>query len=75
MPKEYTYRNIKTAQVIFQSVEANYVSKEQVDLKVREKTGHDPRLERHLIECQIRVINERETKSIGRYDKNKRISH
>jgi hypothetical protein len=74
MAKEFTYRDSKTGKVLFQSVEANYVSKETVDQKVKEKTGHDPRLERHTIECVIRVVNETPKKSIGRYDKNKRMT-
>lgn len=74
MAKEFIYRDIKSGKTIFRSVEFNYVSKETVDQKVKEKTGHDPRLERHTIECIIRVVNETQKKSIGRYDKNKRMT-
>jgi hypothetical protein len=55
--KEYTYKEIKSGTVLFQSIEPNYISKDIVDIKVKEKTGHDPRLEQHIIECVIRVIN------------------
>lgn len=58
MAKEYIYSNIKTGKVLFRSIEPNYVSKETVDQKVKEKTGQDPRLERHIIECTIRVVGE-----------------
>lgn len=75
MAKEYIYTNTKSGKVIFRSIEANYVSKEVVDQKVREKTGHDPRIERHLIECTIRVVGEEpQPRKIGRLDKNKRMS-
>ena len=59
MAKEYTYTLSKSGKVIYRSVEANYVSKETVDAKVRTETGHDPRLERHLIDCTIRVVKDR----------------
>lgn len=59
MAKEYTYTLSKSGQVIYKSIEANHVSREVVDAKVREKTGHDPRLERHLIDCTIRVVRDR----------------
>ena len=42
MAKEYIYTNIKSGKVLFRSIEPNYVSKETVDLKVKEKTGQDP---------------------------------
>ncbi len=74
MPKEFTYTNSRTGKVIFQSVEANYVSKDDVDHKVKAQTGQDPRLERHIIECQIRVVGEpKTTRSFGRFDKNKKL--
>lgn len=59
MAKQYTYTLSKSGKVIYQSVEANYVSKELVDAKVYKQTGHDPRLERHLIDCTIRVVREK----------------
>lgn len=75
MAKEFIYRDSKTGQTIFQIIEANYVSKEQVDQKVKDATGRDPRLERHVIECVIRVVKEPSNKSTGRYDKNKRMTY
>lgn len=75
MAKEYIYTNTKSGKVIFRSIEANYVSKETVDQKVRDTTGHDPRIERHIIECTIRAVGEKpEPRSFGRFDKNKRMS-
>lgn len=58
MAKEFVYINIKSRKVLYRSIEPNYVSKETVDLKMKEKTGQDPRLERHTIECTIRIVND-----------------
>lgn len=71
MAKEFTY-TAKTGKKIFCSIEPNYVSKETVDKKVKDKTGQDPRLDR-TIECTIRVVGEPSAESIGRHDKNKRM--
>ena len=73
MAKEYTYFNTKSGKVLFRSIEPNYVSKETVDLKVKEKTGQDPRLDRQNIECTIRAIGEAPA-STGNFDRNKRMS-
>lgn len=59
MAKEYVYTLSKSGKVIYRSVEANYVSKEAVDAKVKTQTGHDPRLERHIIECTIRMVKDK----------------
>lgn len=60
MPKKFTYTNLKTGRVIFESIEANYLSRDEVDQKVKEATGHDPRLLPHLIGCEIRIVDENE---------------
>ena len=73
MAKEYIYTNTKSGKVLFRSIEPNYVSKETVDQKVKEKTGQDPRLERHIVECTIRAIGE-PLPTTGNYDRNKRMS-
>lgn len=58
MAKEYIYTISKSGKILFRSIEPNYVSKETVDQKVKEKTGRDPRLDRHLIECTIRMVGD-----------------
>jgi hypothetical protein len=58
MSKQFTYTNTKTGKVIFESTEPNFVSIEDVDKKVLQTTGKDPRLNPHLIERQIRVVND-----------------
>lgn len=73
--KEFTYTNIQSGKVLYQTVEENYISKETVDKAVLEKTGQDPRLQRHTIDCQIRVVRERTIPTRGRIDKNKRMQY
>ncbi len=75
MAKEYIYTNPKTGKVLFRSIEPNYVSKETVDQKVKEKTGQDPRLDRQNIECTIRVVAEAPGPTLGRFDKNKKLEN
>lgn len=70
--KEFTYKNIQTGKQIYQSVEENYISKEDVDKKVLNKTGQDPRLTKHIIECAIRTLDSTPP-SHGRYDRNKKM--
>lgn len=73
MAKEYVYISRKNGKILFRSVEPNYISKDIVDAKVKEKTGTDPRLERHIIECQIRVVDDLPPEpKTGKMDKNKR---
>ncbi len=71
MAKEFIYTNIKSGKVLFRSIEPNYISKETVDLKMKEKTGQDPRLDRGNIECTIRAIGEAPP-ATGNFDRNKR---
>lgn len=73
MAKEYIYTESKSGRILFRSIEPNYISKESVDLKMKEKTGQDPRLERHLVECTIRAIGEAPP-TTGNFDRNKRMS-
>lgn len=72
MSKEFVYTLTKTGKLIYRTVEANYVSREIVDKKVKLQTGYDPRIDKHLIACTIRVVDEQPPKNIGRCDKNKK---
>jgi hypothetical protein len=58
MARKYKYTDFKTKRVIFETVQPNYVSDEDVDKMVLEKTGRDPRLERALIEREIRMVKD-----------------
>lgn len=60
MAKKYTYTDFRTGRMIFETVELNYVSPEDVDKKVLAKTGRDPRLERATIQREIRVVPDKE---------------
>jgi hypothetical protein len=74
MAKEYTYTLMSSGKVIYHTVEQNYVSREVVDARVQAETGFDPRLERHLIACSIKMVNEpTDARKIGRIDRNKRM--
>jgi len=55
MSKKFTYTDTKTQKVIFESIEPNYISIDDVDKKVLTQTGKDPRILPY-IERQIRVV-------------------
>lgn len=57
MAKQYVYTDTKTNKVIFETVEPNYVSIEDVDKKVVSNTGIDPRLN-PFIARQIKVVTD-----------------
>lgn len=73
MAKKFTYVDTKSGNVVYETVEPNYVSIEDVDKKVVAKTGQDPRLN-PFISRYVRAIGEKEERSFGRFDKNKRMS-
>jgi len=56
MARKYTYTDFRTGYVLFETTQPNYVSDEDVDKMVLQKTGRDPRIERGMIERQIRSI-------------------
>lgn len=73
MARKYTYKNSKTGEVLFETVEQNYISAEDVDRKMVEHTKKDPRLD-PFIERQVRVVYDIvDSPSKGRHDKNKKI--
>jgi len=56
MAKHYTYTNTKRNRVVFETVQPNYVSTDDVDKMVLTKIGTDPRLAPALIERAIRMV-------------------
>lgn len=58
MARKYRYTDFKTGKVLYEGTHPNYVSDEDVDKIVLNKTGRDPRLERALIEREIRMIKD-----------------
>lgn len=59
MAKKYVYTDYKTGKTLFTTVEANYVSMTDVDVKASKKIGRDPRLDR-TIERKIMVVPDKE---------------
>lgn len=58
MAYRYKYIDFKTEKVLFQTVQPNYKSDEDVDKMCFENTGRDPRLERATITREIRLVEE-----------------
>lgn len=71
MPRKYVYTDQKSGKQLFETIVANYVSSEDVDKQMFEKTKRDPRLD-PFIERKITVVGETEVKQGGRFDKNKK---
>jgi len=58
MAKHYTYTNTRQNKVIFETVQPNHVSINDVDIMVLETTGSDPRLNPAVIERSIRSVSD-----------------
>ena len=56
MAKHYIYTNTRQNRTIFETVQPNYVSIDDVDKMVLDKTGDDPRLNPILIKRSIRMV-------------------
>ena len=74
MARKYVYTNTKTGKVLFETIEPNYVSMEDVDKKMTLKTKKDYRLD-PFIERQISVVDEfKPIQPRDSYTRNKKIS-
>jgi hypothetical protein len=58
MAKHYIYRNSKSNKTIFETVQPNYISMDDVDIMVLKETGTDPRLNPAVIQRSIRVVSD-----------------
>ena len=58
MAKKYQYFDSKSGKLLFETVEPNHVSPEEVDKKMFQVTKRDCRLD-PFIQRQIRVISDR----------------
>ena len=58
MARKYKYTDFRTGNVLFETIQPNYVSDVDVDLMVLKKTGRDPRIERGRIEREIRHVKD-----------------
>jgi hypothetical protein len=74
--KRYIYSDLATDEIIFVTEELNYVDKSDVDAKMTKETGR-PIASNPPIMCRIlnlsTILCGTET-TIGRYDKNKKLS-
>lgn len=71
MARKYTYIHAKTGKILFETVEPNYVSMEDVDKKMAAATKRDPRLD-PFIERMVRVVADtQQPLKSHRYNKNK----
>lgn len=57
MARKYTYHDSKTGKLLFETVEPNYVSMDDVDKKMAQSTKRDPRLDPFVMR-QIRIVND-----------------
>lgn len=58
MAKHYIYTNTRQNRIVFETIQPNYVSINDVDKMVLDKTGTDPRLNPVLIERSIRMVSD-----------------
>ncbi len=58
MAKHYAYTNTRKNRIVFETVQPNYVSIDDVDKMVLEAIGTDPRLNPALIERAIRMVSD-----------------
>lgn len=57
MARKYIYFQTKTGEVLFETIEPNHISMDDVDKKMIQATNKDPRLD-PFIERQVRVVKE-----------------
>jgi len=58
MARKYKYTDAKTGRLLFETTQANYVSEEEVNSMFQRKTGRDYRLEKALIDREIRMVKD-----------------
>ena len=61
MAKQFTFINLRTQKTLFETVEPNHVSFDDVAVKMKKETGIDPRITSH-IEEKVRVVPDVERK-------------
>ena len=58
MARKYTYSDHKTKKVLFETIEPNYVSDDDVNVLFQKATGRDYRLEKARIDREIRTVED-----------------
>ncbi len=58
MPRRYRYIDFKSKRVLFETTQPNHVSEDAVNEMFKKATGRDYRLERGVIDRDIRMVEE-----------------
>jgi len=58
MPRHYKYIDFKSQRVLFETTQPNHVSEDKVNEMFKRATGRDYRLERGVIDRNIRMVEE-----------------
>ena len=58
MPRKYKYTDFKTNRVLLETTQENHVSDDEVNAMFKKKTGRDFRLEKAVIQLEIRMVKE-----------------
>ena len=58
MARKYTYIDYKTKEVLFETTQPNHVSEDIINAMFKKKTGRDYRLEKAVIDRNIRMVEE-----------------
>lgn len=58
MARKYKYIDFKTQRTLFETVQPNHVSEDEVNEMFKKKTGRDYRLEKGVIDREIRIVKE-----------------
>ena len=58
MARKYTFTDSKTGKVLYETTQENHVSEDEVHKLFKSRTGRDYRLEKGIIDCQIRTVED-----------------
>ena len=58
MARKYTFTDSRTSKVLFETIQENYISEDEVHKMFKRRTGRDYRLEKGIIDCQIRTVED-----------------
>lgn len=58
MSRKYKYIDFKSGRTLFETTQPNHVSEEEVNKMFKVKTGRDFRLEKGVIDREIRMVKE-----------------
>ena len=58
MARKYTYTDFKTKKVLYEETHPNWMSEDDVNHQFKLATGRDYRLEKAVIEREIRIVED-----------------